>query len=162
MTDVAIVSGGNAALCAALSAQEHHARVTVFERVPFELRGGNSRFTGGAIRTTYSGVSELKELMPELTDSEIEAADFGSYSREQFYEDMLRITRYRTDALLTDYLVENNFDTLRWMRSHGIRFLPLYGRQSFQIDGKHMFWGGLTVEAWGGGPGLVDGLTKGL
>ena len=35
----------------------------------------------------------------------------------------------------------------------------MYGRQSFERDGKARFWGGLTVEAWGGGPGLVDGLT---
>ena len=45
------------------------------------------------------------------------------------------------------------------MRDKGVRFLPLYGRQSFEVDGKVRFWGGLTVEAWGGGPGLVDALT---
>ena len=38
--------------------------------------------------------------------------------------------------------------------------MPLYGRQSFKVDGKVRFWGGLTVEAWGGGPGLVDSLTR--
>src|SRR5665213_369809 len=44
------------------------------------------------------------------------------------------------------------------MRSKGIRFAPIYGRQAFKVDGKFKFWGGLTVEAWGGGPGLVDAL----
>src|SRR5690606_38076844 len=28
--------------------------------------------------------------------------------------------------------------------------------------GKFKFWGGLTVEAWGGGPGLVDSLSAGV
>ena len=45
------------------------------------------------------------------------------------------------------------------MQSHGVRFLPLYGRQSFNVDGRVRFWGGLTIEAWGGGPGLIDSLT---
>ncbi len=40
-----------------------------------------------------------------------------------------------------------------------MRFAPIYGRQAFKIDGKFKFWGGLTVEAWGGGPGLVDQQT---
>ena len=39
------------------------------------------------------------------------------------------------------------------MQSHGVRFLPLYGRQSFNVDGRVRFWGGLTIEAWGGGSG---------
>ena len=46
------------------------------------------------------------------------------------------------------------------MRNKGVRFMPIWGRQAYQIDGKFKFWGGLTVEAWGGGPGLVDALTR--
>ena len=49
---------------------------------------------------------------------------------------------------------------MQWMRGKGIRFAPIYGRQAFKIDGKFKFWGGLTVESVGGGPGLVEGLTK--
>ena len=45
------------------------------------------------------------------------------------------------------------------MRGKGVRFQPIYGRQAFKVDGKFKFWGGLTVEAWGGGPGLVEALT---
>ena len=46
------------------------------------------------------------------------------------------------------------------MRGKGVRFIPIYGRQAFKIDGKFKFWGGLTVEAVGGGPGLVAMLTE--
>ena len=49
---------------------------------------------------------------------------------------------------------------MRWMRDKGVRFMPIWGRQAYKIDGKFKFWGGLTVEAWGGGPGLVEQLTK--
>ena len=56
---VAIVGGGNAALCAAIAAKQHGAQVSLFERAPFELRGGNSRFTAGDMRTVYNGVKDL-------------------------------------------------------------------------------------------------------
>ena len=159
MTHVVVVGGGNAALNAAIAAREAGADVTLLERAPFALRGGNSRFTAGAMRTVYAGVDDLRRLMPDLTDGEIARSDFGAYSREQFYDDMGRVTQYRTDPDLAERLIESSFETLCWMRDKGVRFLPLYGRQSFEVDGKVRFWGGLTVETWGGGPGLVDALT---
>jgi tricarballylate dehydrogenase len=42
----------------------------------------------------------------------------------------------------------------------GHRFAPIWGRQAFKVDGKFKFWGGLTVEAVGGGPGLVEAWTR--
>ena len=159
MTHVVVVGGGNAALNAAIAAREAGAEVTLLERAPYALRGGNSRFTAGAMRTVYAGVDDLRRLMPDLTDAEIARTDFGAYSREQFYDDMGRVTQYRTDPDLAERLIDGSFETLSWMRDKGVRFLPLYGRQSFEVDGRVRFWGGLTVEAWGGGPGLVDALT---
>jgi tricarballylate dehydrogenase len=155
-----VVGGGNAALCAAISAATTGARVTLLERAPFELRGGNSRFTAGAMRVVYEGVDDLCRLMPDLTAQELERTDFGRYSAEQFYDDLGRVTHYRIDPALAEVLVEQSFETLQWMHELGVRFLPLYGRQSFEVDGKVRFWGGLTVEAWGGGPGLVDSLVQ--
>ena len=160
MSAVVVVGGGNAALTAAIAAREAGAAVQVLERAPFELRGGNSRFTAGAMRTVYHGVDDLRLLMPDLTADEIARTDFGSYAKEQFYDDLGRLTQYRTDPDLAERLIESSFDTLRWLRAKGVRFLPLYGRQSFSVDGRTRFWGGLTVEAWGGGPGLVDSLTN--
>ncbi len=159
MTRVIVVGGGNAALCTAISAREQGADVTVLERAPFEQRGGNSRFTAGGMRVVYDGNPDMQALMPDLTDDELARTDFGAYSRDRFYDDMGRITEYRTDPDLAGKLIDESFDTLRWMSGHGVRFLPMYGRQSFETDGRARFWGGLTVEAWGGGPGLVDSLT---
>lgn len=154
-----MVGGGNAALCAAISAAGEGARVTLLERAPEALRGGNSRFTAGAMRVVYNGVDDLAQLMPDLTPAEIERTDFGCYGRDAFYDDLGRVTHYRIDPALAEVLVEQSFDTLAWMRAQGVRFLPLYGRQSYEVEGRVRFWGGLTVEAWGGGPGLVDSLT---
>src|SRR4051812_20302171 len=94
--DVVVVGGGNAALCAALAAQERGASVLVLERAPPEESGGNSRFTAGAIRLAYNGVDDLKQIM-ELSDAEIESTDFGTYTEDQFFDDMFRVTQYRSD-----------------------------------------------------------------
>lgn len=158
--DVVVVGGGNAAFCAALAAQENGAKVIVLERAPEAENGGNSRFTAGAIRFAYRGVEDLKEIMPDLTEEEIERTDFGTYTEDQFFDDMFRVTRYRTDPVLSELLVRRSFETMKWLRGKGVRFQPIYGRQAFKVDGKFKFWGGLTVEAWGGGPGLVDSETE--
>jgi tricarballylate dehydrogenase len=157
--DVIVVGGGNAALCAALAAREHCERVLVLERAPVAEAGGNSRFTAGAMRVVYNGVDDLKALVPDLTADEIARTDFGTYTADQFFDDMGRITQYRCDPDLVEQLVTKSFGTLAWMRTKGVRFAPIWGRQAFQVDGRFKFWGGLTVEAWGGGEGLVAALT---
>ena len=158
--DVVVVGAGNAALCAALSAREAGADVLVLERAPFEERGGNTAFTAGAMRVAYRGVEDIVELCPELTEQELAQTDFGSYTEEQFFDDLARVTEYRTDPDLADILVSRSLETLRWMRSQGVKFAPIYGRQAFKVEGKFTFWGGLTLETWGGGPGLVEALTQ--
>lgn len=158
--DVIVVGGGNAAFCAALSARERAGRVLVLERAPEAEAGGNSRFTAGLMRVAYGGVEDLKRVMPDLTAEEAARSDFGSYSADQFLDDMARVTEYRCDPELTEILVRRSLDTVAWMRGKGVRFTAAWGRQAFNIGGRFKFWGGLTVEAVGGGPGLVDGLSQ--
>ena len=157
---VIIIGGGNAALCAAISARLAGADVTVLERAPEAQRGGNSRFTAGAMRTLHGGKQALAALMPEVSAAEWARIDIDPYTRGDFLDDLGRVTQYRTDPWLAETLVDQSFDTLLWMRAQGVRFLPLYGRQSFEVGGRIRFWGGLVAEAWGGGPGLVDALTS--
>jgi tricarballylate dehydrogenase len=158
--DVVVVGGGNAALCAALSAAETKKKVLVLERAPEEEAGGNSRFTAGLFRVGYRGVDDLKKAMPDLSAEEIARTDFGAYTEEQFLDDMARVTEYRCDPDLTEILVRKSLPTVEWMRKKGVRFTAAWGRQAFNINGRFKFWGGLTVEAVGGGPGLVDSLTQ--
>jgi tricarballylate dehydrogenase len=159
-SDVVVVGAGNAALCAALAAAEHVGSVLVLERSPKEVSGGNSRFTAGAFRCVYDGVDDLKALMPDLTESEIAISDFGTYTQDKFFDDMGRVTEYRTDPDLCEQLVTRSKETMLWMRHKGVRFVPIWGRQAYKIEGRFKFWGGLTVEAWGGGPGLIERLTE--
>ena len=158
--DVIVVGGGNAAFCAALAAQEQGASVLMLEAAPEDESGGNSRFTAGSMRVVYNGVDDIKALVPDLTAQEIADTDFGTYTAEQFFDDMARVTQNRADPDLVELLVTKSFDTFCWMRDKGVRFIPIYGRQAFKIDGKFKFWGGLTVEAVGGGPGLIKMLTE--
>jgi tricarballylate dehydrogenase len=158
--DVVVVGGGNAAFCAALAAQEQGAKVVMLEAAPEDEAGGNSRFTAGSIRVVYNGVEDIKTLVPDLTQAEIDTTDFGTYTADQFFDDMARVTQHRADPDLVELLVTRSFDTLNWMREKGVRFIPIYGRQAFKIDGKFKFWGGLTVESVGGGPGLINMLTE--
>jgi tricarballylate dehydrogenase len=158
--DVVVVGAGNAAFCAALAAREKVSRVLVLERSGADEAGGNSRFTAGLMRVAYAGVDELRRVIPDLTAEEIARTDFGTYTEAQFLDDMARVTEFRCDPDLTEILVKRSLATVEWMRAQGVRFTAAWGRQAFNIGGRFKFWGGLTVEAVGGGPGLVGSLTQ--
>jgi len=156
--DVAVVGAGNAALCAVLAAAEAGAKVVVLETAPEGERGGNSAYTAGAMRTVYDGVADVRKLVPDIGDEDVKNTDFGSYSFDEYFDDMARITQHRADPDLLEILIRQSLPTLEWMRCQGVRFQPSYGRQAFKVDGRFKFWGGLAVETWGGGPGLVQAL----
>src|SRR2546428_14147732 len=156
--DVIVVGAGNAALCAALSAREHSASVAVLECAPDAEAGGNSRCAGGVMRFAFDGVEDLQKVA-DLTDEEVAGADFGTYTRTQYFDDLFRLTQYRTDPTLVEMLVTRSLDTMIWLRSQGARFVPIYGRQADKVGGRWKFFGGLPIEASGGGAGLVQSLT---
>jgi tricarballylate dehydrogenase len=158
---VVVIGGGNAGLCAAIAAREAGARsVLVLEAAPLELAGGNTAFTAGLMRVAFETREDILDLVPELTEGDFAKTDFGSYSTANFLADLARVTEYRCDPDLAHLLVTNSQPTLAWMRAHGVRFAPAYGRQAFEIDGRFKFWGGAVFEVVGGGPGLVKALTS--
>ncbi len=155
--DVVVVGAGNAALCAAFAAQDGGASVLVLEAAPAAECGGNSAFTGGATRFAFKNVEELAEVLT-LSDEEKRDVDFGQYTEEEFLEDMGRCTQYRCDPDLTEIFVRQSRPTMAWMKSKGIRFEAMYGRQAHKVDGKFKFFAGLVCAFWGAGAGLVKGL----
>jgi tricarballylate dehydrogenase len=106
--DVAVLGGGNAALCAALTAAERGARVIVLERAPREFRGGNSRHTRN-LRCMHTAPTDV------LTDA---------YSEDEFMTDLMRVTGGVTDQTLARMMIRASADVPRRLRRFGVRFQP--------------------------------------
>jgi len=158
--DVIVVCGGNAALCAALSAREHGARVLLLERAPEDQRGGNSSFTGGGFRMVHHGVETVRTVVPDLSEGEIANTDFGEYTEEAYLDDLGRVTRWYCDPDLAETVVRRSTETVQWLHGRGVRFIPRFGRYAFKHEGKFKFFGGTVIEAAGGGRGLVQAEYK--
>ena len=154
-TDVVVVGAGNAAACAAVAAHEQGARVLMLEAAPEDQRGGNSTYTGGMFRVVYNGVEDVRQLIPDLSDAELANIELDTYTQEQYFDDMGRLTQYRADPDLTEVMIRQSFDTARWMQSKGVRFQLAYGVHGFKHNNRFKFWGGGAVQIWGGGAELV-------
>lgn len=154
--DVVVVGAGNAAFSAAHAAIERVGRVLVLEKAPREWAGGNSYFTAGAIRTTYDGLDDLRPIVENLTDELAATTELPPYTPDDFMSDMERVTEGRCDEELARILVDDAADTTRWLHEKGLRYRLMYDRQSFEVNGKRRFWGGLVLGTVGGGKGLVE------
>src|SRR5256884_4871364 len=154
--DVVVVGGGNAAMCAALSAREAGARVLVLEKAPEAWRGGNGFFTAGGFRFAFKSFDEVRTLIGDLADQEAAQMEVDPYTEDNFYDDLMRVTEECADPDMALRLVGESQATVRWMKDRGIRWIPMFGRQAYKVGGKFRFWGGLVLEAVGGGPGLID------
>lgn len=106
--DVVVVGGGNAALCAAMEAADARARVIMLEGAPKPYRGGNSRHTRN-FRCMHCG--PLSVLV-------------NSYEEEEFFDDLLRVTKGETDESLARLAIRMSEECLPWMEAHGVRFQP--------------------------------------
>lgn len=130
--DVVIAGGGNAALCAAIEAAEAGARVLILEGAPKPYRGGNSRHTRN-FRCMHHGA------LGPLVDT---------YDEDEFFDDLLRVTKGETDEALARMCIRTSADCLPWMQAHGVRFQPsLAGTLS--LDRTNAFF-------LGGGKALVN------
>lgn len=158
--DVIVVGAGNAAMCAAIAAAEQGASVIVLEKSPESVKGGNTTYTHGSFRFAYNGIEEIQQIIPDFDVEELAMTDFGTYPEVDFYDDLCRMTDYKTDPSLASILTSQSFTAMKWLVSHKVKFIPIYGRQAFKIDGKFKFWGGMVLETVGGGHGLVETLHQ--
>src|SRR3970040_2916188 len=113
--DVVVVGAGNAAVCSALAAHDAGAKVVILEKAPEAEKGGNSFFTAGATRFVFNNLDELREVL-DVSEEEARTVDFGTYTEENFFDDMGRVTQYRCDPDLTELLVCNRRRTMARMK----------------------------------------------
>ena len=155
--DVVVVGAGNAALCAAISAQEHGASVLVLEKAPEEEKGGNSYFTAGGFRFAHEGLDDVsQDILTDLSNEERMQIELPSHDRHHFYDQLMKVTHHQSNEDLAWTLIDDSRPTMAWLRENGVRFVPMFGRQSYLVDSKHVFYGGVNIEAVGGGAGLVQ------
>ncbi len=109
--DVLVIGGGNAALCAAISARLEGASVLVLERAEEFYRGGNTRHT-----------RNMRCAHDEATDTLT-----GPYPEDELFEDLLRVTEGETDEELARHMIHESKDMLNWIVEQGIRFQPPLG-----------------------------------
>ena len=152
--DVIVVGAGNAGMSAAQAARERGASVLVLEKAAREWSGGNSAFTAGAMRIAHGGVEDLRDVLCE--DERLGSTDLPPYGADEFLADLRRVTLGRGDEAMARVLVGDSGDAVRWLSGRGIRFRLMYERQSYEVDGRHRFWGGLAVGVVDGGRGLID------
>jgi tricarballylate dehydrogenase len=107
--DIIVVGAGNAAMCAALSARENGASVLMLEIAPEEAACGNSAFTGGAFRVVHHGFDDLAQLIPDLSEHELSNVDVGTYTAEQYHDDVGRLTEWRCDPDLAEIRITLSF-----------------------------------------------------
>ncbi len=108
VADVLVIGGGNAALCAALTAREAGASVLMLESAPREWRGGNSQHTRN-LRCMHDAPQDV------LT---------GAYPEEEFWEDLRKVTGGITNEALARLAIRDSSRCRDWMRRHGVRFQP--------------------------------------
>ena len=120
------------------------------------MAGGNSKYTAGAMRFAYDGADDLLPILSDPDDPRLAVTDFGSYPSEKFSADLLGFNDGRPLSREQEILVGESLDVVQWLAANGVGFDPIYERQSFEKDGRYIFWGGLTLATAGEGVGLVE------
>ncbi len=109
--DVIVIGGGNAALCAAISARNEGATVLVLEAADAFWRGGNTRHTRN-MRCAHDAATESLS---------------GPYSEAEFFDDLLRVTKGKTDEALARFMIHESKSLLGWIEEQGVRWQPSLG-----------------------------------
>jgi tricarballylate dehydrogenase len=128
--DVIVVGGGNAALCAALSARDAGTRVLVLERAPEHMRGGNTRHTRN-IRCTHSAADGYFS---------------GPYSEQEHLEDLIGVTGEPANPDLAKLAVRESSKLPAWMSAHGVSWQqPLAGTLHLGRTNRWFLGGGKAL-----------------
>lgn len=128
--DVIVVGGGNAAMCAALSAREAGASVLVLERSPEYERGGNTRHTRN-IRCSHAAADQFFS---------------GPYSEEEHLQDLIGVTGGPANLDLAKLAVRESSQLPAWMSAQGVHWQqPLAGTLHLGRTNRWFLGGGKAL-----------------
>ena len=129
-TELLVIGGGHAGLCAAITAAEAGVQVTLVDSAPHPMRGGNTRHTRN-LRAMHSGPIAGLE---------------GAYDAGEYFDDILRVTAGHTDESLTRLVIEDSEALLHWLQDHGVHFQPsLSGTLSLSRTNAFFLGGGCAL-----------------
>lgn len=127
--DVLVVGGGNAALCAAITASEAGASVLLIEHSPRPFRGGNSRHTRNLRCMHEKPTPFLKGVYPE----------------EEYFGDLLKVTEGETDEALARLMIRESENAASWMFARGVRFQHIQGTLNLARTNPFFLGGGTAL-----------------
>lgn len=104
--DIVVIGGGNAGVCAAITAAERGCSILVIETAPREFRGGNTRHT-----------RNLRSVHDEPTD-----VMSDRYTFEEYWDDLMRVTKGVTNEHLAKLTLESSQALMEWLIERGVRF----------------------------------------
>lgn len=172
--DCIVVGSGHAGSCAALAAKEAGCRkgrsmgansfrceverclVLMIDKCPATWVGGNGYFTAGAHRTVHAGLDDLLDIVQGVPIDKITHIAMDPYTRDDFIEDVIRLSGGKSDAALLSAVVDNSRSAIDWLaKTVGVPFRFSFNRQAYEVNGKQKFWGGLVLSVEEGGKGLI-------
>jgi tricarballylate dehydrogenase len=128
--DVLVVGGGNAGLCAAISARRAGAQVLLLESASKDFRAGNSRHT-----------RDIRYMHKSATNYVT-----GAYDKEEFWEDLRQVTGGETNERLSRLTIQASEDLEQWTTLNGVRWQkPLRGTLHLARSNLFMLGGGKAM-----------------
>ncbi|HXV48013.1 MAG TPA: FAD-dependent tricarballylate dehydrogenase TcuA [Candidatus Binatia bacterium] len=128
--DVLVIGGGNAALCAAITARRAGAGVLLLECASKDFRGGNSRHT-----------RDVRYMHKRATNFVT-----GAYDEEEFWQDLLGVTGGATNEHLARLTIRESEDLGDWMPANGVHWQkPLAGTLHLTRSNLFMLGGGKAM-----------------
>ena len=109
--DLVVAGGGQAGLIAAIVAAEAGCSVCLLEGAPIEYRGGNTRHTRN-LRPMHKGPLSVLS---------------GTYDEEEYFDDLLRVTKGKTDEPLARMMLRRSQTSVQWLEERGVQFQPPLG-----------------------------------